>query len=53
VVDGLNINRACESTGENIKASATDSLDYYELKQHTPWFDDECSNYYIRGSGLN
>jgi hypothetical protein len=26
-----------------MKASATKSLDYYELKQHEPWFDDECS----------
>jgi len=25
------------------KASSTDSLGYYELKQHNTWFDEECS----------
>jgi hypothetical protein len=25
-----------------MKASATDSLGYYELKQHIPWLDEEC-----------
>jgi len=32
-----------ESITENIKTSATQSLGYYELKQHKPWFDEECS----------
>jgi len=36
------ISRARESIKENMKASATESLDY-ELKQHKPWFDEECS----------
>jgi hypothetical protein len=27
----------------NMKASATQSLDDYELKQHKPLFDEECS----------
>jgi hypothetical protein len=27
---------------ENIKTSAKDSLGLYELKQHQPWFDEEC-----------
>jgi len=26
-----------------MKASAMQNLGYYELKQHKPWFDDECS----------
>jgi hypothetical protein len=26
-----------------MEASATDSLGYYELKQHRPWFYEECS----------
>jgi hypothetical protein len=26
-----------------MKASATESLGYYELKQHKSWFDEECS----------
>jgi hypothetical protein len=24
-------------------ASATESVGYYDLKQHRPWFDEECS----------
>jgi hypothetical protein len=27
----------------NMKALATESLQYCELQQHKPWFDDECS----------
>jgi len=34
----MDINRACEIITENIKASATDSPGYYELKHHKPWF---------------
>jgi hypothetical protein len=30
--------------GENIETSARDGLGYYELKQHTLWLDEECSN---------
>jgi hypothetical protein len=26
-----------------MKASATDSLGYYELKQHMAWLDEQCS----------
>jgi len=37
------IRRAWESVTDNINASATDSLDYYELEQHKPWLGDECS----------
>jgi hypothetical protein len=40
--DDVDINRAGDSIRENIKVSATNSLGYYELKQHKPWFDDEC-----------
>jgi hypothetical protein len=28
---------------ENAGTSATESLGYYELKQHKPWFDEECT----------
>jgi hypothetical protein len=28
---------------QNIKASVTESVGYYGLKQHIPWFDEECS----------
>jgi hypothetical protein len=37
------INRAWETIRENINISAKESLDYYELKKHKPWFDDGCS----------
>jgi hypothetical protein len=40
--DDVDINRTLESFRRNIKASATDNLDYYEFKQHKPWFDGEC-----------
>jgi hypothetical protein len=32
-----------------MKVSATESLGYYDLEQHKPWFDEECS----KGSRLN
>jgi hypothetical protein len=32
-----------KSIRDNIKAAVTDSLSYYEKKQHKPEFDDECS----------
>jgi hypothetical protein len=28
---------------KNIKVLAKESLNYYELKKHKPWFDEECS----------
>jgi hypothetical protein len=36
------INRAWESIRENIKSSAKESLGLHEMKQHKPWFDEEC-----------
>jgi hypothetical protein len=36
------INRAWESIKENIKISAKKSLGLHEMKQHKPWFDEEC-----------
>jgi hypothetical protein len=32
-----------ETIKENIKISAKESLGYYELKRHKPWFDEGCS----------
>jgi hypothetical protein len=32
-----------ERIRENIKISVKESLGYYELKQHKPWFDEGCS----------
>ena len=40
--DDEDINRAWENIKENIKTSAQESLDMHELKQHRPWFDEEC-----------
>jgi hypothetical protein len=39
----VDISRAWESNTKKIKTSATESLGYYELKQHKPQFDEECS----------
>jgi hypothetical protein len=35
--------RAWETVRENIKISAKESLGYYELKKHQPWFEEGCS----------
>jgi hypothetical protein len=37
------INGAWKSIRENIKISAKESLGYYELKKHKPWFNEGCS----------
>jgi hypothetical protein len=39
----LEINSAWETIRENIKISAKDSLGYYNLSKHMPWFDKGCS----------
>jgi hypothetical protein len=39
----VDTNSVWETIRENIKISAKESLDYYELKRHTPWFDRGCS----------
>ena len=36
------INRVWENIKENIKTSAKESLGLHELKQHKPWYDEEC-----------
>jgi hypothetical protein len=36
----VDINRVWETITENIKISAKESLGYYELKQHKPWFNE-------------
>ena len=40
--DDEDINRAWENIKENIKTSNKQSLGLQELKQHKPWFDEEC-----------
>jgi len=37
-----------ENIKENIKTSAAESLHLYKLKQHKPWFDDECLSFLQR-----
>jgi predicted metallo-beta-lactamase superfamily hydrolase len=41
--DNEDISRVWESIKENIKPSSTKNLDYYELKEYEPWFDEACS----------
>jgi hypothetical protein len=36
----VDINRAWGTIQENIKISAKESLGYYKLKKHKPWFDE-------------
>ena len=36
------INRGWEIIKENIKTSATECVGMHEMKQHKPWFDEEC-----------
>jgi hypothetical protein len=33
------------SFSENIRTSAKESLALHELKQHKPWFDEECIHF--------
>ena len=40
--DDEHINRAWENINENIKTLAKENLGQQELKQHKPWFDEEC-----------
>jgi hypothetical protein len=39
----VEINSAWETIRENIKISAKESLGYYELRKHDPWFGEGCS----------
>jgi len=40
--DGEDINSNWENIKENIKTLAKVSLGLHKLKQHKPWFDEEC-----------
>jgi hypothetical protein len=39
----IDINSAWETNRENTEISAKESLGYYELKKHKPWFNKGCS----------
>jgi 50S ribosomal subunit-associated GTPase HflX len=41
--DLVEINSSWETIRENISISAKESLGYFELKKHKPWFDEGCS----------
>ena len=45
ISDDGDINRAWENIKENIKTSAKKSVGLHELKQHKPWFDEECLHF--------
>jgi hypothetical protein len=34
------INRVWKTIGENIEISAKESLGYYKLEKHKPWFEE-------------
>jgi hypothetical protein len=40
--DSKDINSAWGNIEENVKSSDKNSLGLNELKQHKPWFDEEC-----------
>jgi hypothetical protein len=42
VIDDEDTNTSWESIKYNIKTSAKESLGLHEMKQHKPWFDEEC-----------
>ena len=44
--DDEDLSRAWEHIKENIKTSAKESLDLHELKQHKPWFHEECLGFF-------
>jgi hypothetical protein len=39
----VQINSVWEMIRENVKISAKESLGYYELRKHKPWFDEGCT----------
>jgi hypothetical protein len=40
----VDINSVWEIIRQNINISAKETLGYYELKKHKPWFDEGISN---------
>ena len=45
ISDDEDVNRAWENIKENIKTSAKERVGLHEVKQHKPWFDEECLNF--------
>ena len=50
--DDEDIKRALENIKENIKTLAKDSTCQHNLKQHEPWFYEECLGFLIKRSRL-
>jgi hypothetical protein len=40
---GVDIKSTWETIRENVKISAKESLEYYELRKRKPWYDEGCS----------
>jgi flagellar basal body-associated protein FliL len=49
----VEINSAREVIRENIQISAKESLDYFELKKHKPWFESTYSSYLTSSSTMH
>jgi hypothetical protein len=45
----VEVNSAWETIRKNIKISPEESLGYFELKKHKPWFDKGCSELLDQG----
>jgi len=43
ISESEDISRAWENIKNHIKTSAKESIFLYKLKQHKPWFAEECS----------
>ena len=44
--DDEDVNRTWENIKDYIHTSAKNSLGLHELKQHKPWFDEECLRFF-------
>jgi hypothetical protein len=49
----VEISSAWETIRENTKSSGKESLGYFELKKHKPWFDEGCSELLDEREKLN
>jgi hypothetical protein len=49
----VEMNSAWETIRDNDKISSSESLGYFYLKKHKPWFDEGCSKLLNQGHKLN
>jgi hypothetical protein len=45
----VDINRTWETIRDHIRIAAKESVGYYKLKKHKPWFDEQCSKLLDQG----